>query len=156
MKNRKHRLQQFSKWGMTLLWIISMTGCQENTLYHVYQPVKSTGWDKGDTLHFVPPKSLSTTEGKSWQIGIRHKDSYPYQDIWLDIEGDTVHLMLTDKGGKWLGDGMGGIRQFYQEISLPASITGMDSIRQIKITHLMQHNPLPGICNIGIHIGKFP
>lgn len=156
MKSRRHPLQRFSKWTASLLLTVCLIGCQGNTLYHVYQPVESAGWDKGDTLYFVLPRPLAATDGENWQIGIRHQDSYPYQDIWLTVDGDTVHLKLTNKDGRWSGNGIGGIRQFYEDIPVPSLCTRTDSIRQIKVTHLMKHNPLPGICNVGIHIRRKP
>lgn len=135
-----------------LLFITILTiSCQDSTLYHSYQPVQTIGWDKNDTLVYTLPQALSN-QPYIYEIGIRHKDSYPYRDIWLTINQDTVHLYLADSIGNWRGNGIGGIRQsnFPIRLSQPTK----DSIKEFRITHVMRDHPLNGILNIGLKIEK--
>jgi gliding motility-associated lipoprotein GldH len=93
--------------------IFCLAACQNHTIYHLYQPVNQTGWGKDDTIHYTFTSPNSSAE-KQLEIGIRHKDSYRYRDIWLCIHQseqiDTVHLYLANKNGNWKGHGFGDMR----------------------------------------------
>lgn len=125
--------------------------CQNNILYHSYQPVQTTGWDKNDTLVYSLPQALPY-QPHLYEIGIRHKDSYPYRDVWLTINQDTIHLYLADSIGNWIGNGIGETRQ----ITFPVQLSQIpqDSIKEFRITHIMQDHPLNGILNVGLKIEK--
>lgn len=131
--------------------LLLFASCQE-TIYYSYQPVEYTGWDKNDTLIFKFHTPISTHESLEYQIGIRHKDSYKYRDIWLTINRDTVHLYLADSIGRWKGNGISGLCQ----ITFPYNPSRLhnDSIKELQITHIMQENPLPGIHDLGISIQR--
>lgn len=137
--------------GLLLLMGFS---CQENTLYHSYQPVDATGWSKNDTLVYALDSTLNGKESYAFQIGIRHKDSYPYRDLWLKINEDTLHLYLADSIGQWKGKGIGDLRQLQFPVTLP--MEPEDSLREFRIHHLMKDEPLSGISDIGIAIQKRP
>jgi gliding motility-associated lipoprotein GldH len=59
-------------------------------------------------------------------------------------------MYLADTTGYWLGNGIGNIKQ-YSNTFQPKMGT-RDSIKELRVTHIMQDNPLHGICDIGIHI----
>jgi gliding motility-associated lipoprotein GldH len=130
-----------------------MTSCHQGVLYHSYQPVNPTGWKQDDTLVFTCPQTLYTPDCQL-EIGIRHKDSYKYRDIWLTINTDTLHLYLADSIGNWEGNGIGDTRQWTKLI--PFKSTNQDSIKELRITHIMQDTPLKGIEHIGIKIKHVP
>lgn len=136
--------------GFYLLFVILLTiSCQNSTIYHSYQPVEKTGWNKNDTLVYSLPQALPN-QFYQYEIGIRHKDSYPYRDIWLTINQDTVHLYLADTTGYWKGRGIGNTRQATFPIRL--SLPSQDSIREFRIHHIMQDQPLNGILDVGLKI----
>lgn len=85
-----------------------------------------------------------------YEIGIRHKDSYKYRDLWLTINQDTLHLYLADSKGNWEGTGIGEIRQLTYPIEIHS--LNQDSIQEFHITHIMEDNPLYGIHDIGLKI----
>lgn len=132
-------------------FLITMVSCLQETIYHSYQPVSSTGWDKNDTLYFPLPTSIHA-ESHEYIIGIRHLYSYKYKDIWLKVNQDTIHLYLADSTNNWKGNGIGEIRQFNQPFKLHLSFN--DSIREFHVTHIMQDSLLNGIQDIGIQIRK--
>ena len=126
-----------------------LIACHNQTYYHSYQPVCKTGWYKNDTLIFTLKKPIINHSTHEYKIGIRHKDSYKFRDLWLTINQDTIHLYLADTQGHWLGNGIGEIRQ----ITFPFTFTPTnDSIKEIRITHIMQQNPLLNLQDIGISI----
>ena len=146
---------------MNKLLVICMTfclaACQNHTIYHLYQPVQLTGWDKEDTICYTYPPTESPVS-LQLEIGIRHKDSYSYRDIWLSIvqqeQVDTVHLYLANENGNWKGNGIGEMRLHAEEV--PILITPKDSIHTIRITHIMEEDTLKGIHDIGICIKERP
>lgn len=140
-------------WLIKSLFIILLTtSCQDNTLYHSYQPVKATGWEKNDTIVLAMPQKL-ISQPYQYEIGIRHKDSYKYRDLWLQINQDTIHLYLADTIGNWKGKGIGNMRQLVFPIRLKSF--QQDSIQEFRIHHIMQDNPLLDIHDVGIQI-KLP
>lgn len=133
---------------------LATTACQDTTLYHTYRPVPDTGWQNSDTLVYTLPKALPNQDYR-YGIGIRHKDSYLYRDIWLAISSDTahqdtIHLYLADTIGYWKGSGIGETRQF--TFPIRPNLPTQDSIRQFRIHHIMQDQPLNGILDIGLKI----
>lgn len=150
MRKQKTTINRGIYLWITLLLTVS---CQNHTIFHSYQPVDPTGWHKNDTLVFSLPETLSDASYQ-YEIGIRHKDSYKYRDIWLTVNQDTIHLYLADSIGKWEGNGIGEMRQTVFPIQLNPCIE--DSIKELHITHIMQDNPLKGINHIGMKIRKAP
>ena len=114
-------------------------------LFAIWKIKRKAGWCKAFE------QSKQNTLLKS-SIGIRHEDSYPYRDIWIIANQDTFHLYLADSTGKWKGKGLGNLRQIVFPVNL--NLQEQDSTIKIKINHIMQENPLPGIHDIGMHIEK--
>lgn len=134
-----------------LSFFLSVVSCQQDTIYHSYQPVDATGWDKNDSLYFSLTAPIYR-ESHEYEIGIRHQYSYKYKDIWLVINQDTIHLYLADSTGNWKGKGVGGIRQFTQSIKF--NQLRHDSIQGFHLTHIMKDSLLTGIQDVGIQIRK--
>lgn len=137
---------------ITAALALLLSACGTDVLHHKYLHVNAKGWDKSDTVQFIPDNPLPSDRKYEYHIGIRHDDSYPYRDIWLAIGYDTVHVYLADKDGNWLGDGIGEMRQLEIPINLHNTT---DSITQINVTHVMEHNPLPGVHNVGLRIKEW-
>lgn len=142
---------------LTIGMILCLVGCQNHTIYHLYQPVPATGWNKGDTICYTYPAPQPSIPLQI-EIGIRHKDSYLYRDIWLGIiqdeQVDTVHLYLANESGNWKGDGIGEMR-LYTEL-LPIQVCQKDSTHIIQVAHIMEDDMLKGINDIGICIKETP
>lgn len=151
LKKRKH--QTIIKIVTSFILLLSTVSCQQDTIYHSYQPVESTGWDKNDTLHFLLPNPIHR-ESHEFEIGVRHQYSYKYKDVWLTINQDTIHLYLADSTGNWKGNGIGEMRQFTQSIQLNQA--PYDSIQGFHLTHIMRDSLLTGIQDVGIRIKKKP
>lgn len=141
-------------------FLLLLTACQGNTSYHSYQPIQIEGWYRHDTLTYYLDSCYTEGLIDKLQIGIRHTDSYPYQDLWIGIltiakdsitreQTDSIHLFLADSNGVWEGTGIGETRVFIHEKTFPLKI---DSIIGIKVFHLMKEQPLKGINDVGICI----
>lgn len=158
MKNSLFSLRPTSKIIGCLLGLL--TACQGNTQYHSYQSVNHTGWYRDDTLIYTFDQEGFQQSATEVQLGIRHNDSYSYRDLWLTItpiykdttlseSPDTFHIYLADSTGNWIGHGIGEQRQFVQKLS-NFKFTSSDTLKEIRIQHIMQDQPLKGINDIGI------
>lgn len=150
---RKHQRQTTNIIACLLLSLFAITSCNNNTYYHSFQPVTSTGWNRNDTLLFSLPEHQHI-DSLAYTIGIRHQVSYKYRDIWLKINQDTLHLYLADSEGKWDGNGIGEFRQFTHPFHF--SHSAEDSIQEFRIVHIMQDTLLNGIHDIGLQIERKP
>lgn len=142
-----------------LILLCLLLACENNTLYHSFHPVDSAGWKKNDTLIYTIPSTVFANHPQ-FEIGIRHKDSYPYRDIWLSIshsgKTDTIHLYMANVNGSWKGHGIGENRQYSEELTDVSLNDATDSLSVIKLVHIMQDSILNGISDIGIHIKEMP
>ena len=130
--------------------LLLITSCTGHNRFHSYLPVNKDGWKRTDTLCFHAVPIDTNRNCMEISLGIRHTHKYPYRDIWLSIGKDTLHIDLADEQGRWKGKGIGDMRLVQQEASI--SLTDMDSCGTIRIHHIMQHDPLPGISDIGIEV----
>ena len=132
------------------LVLLLITSCTGHNRFHSYLPINKDGWKRTDTLCFHAVPIDTNRNCMEISLGIRHTHKYPYRDIWLSIGKDTLHIDLADEQGRWKGKGIGDMRLVQQEASI--SLTDMDSCGTIRIHHIMQHDPLPGISDIGIEV----
>lgn len=151
-----------------LKWLLGLTilclSCQDNILYHSYQPVPSTGWIKEDSLEYTLPTDLPQGNYAVY-IGVKHRGAYQYRDLWLSIhqeltdsissthQTDTIHLYLANSQGRWKGTGIGGTRLFVSETPLHLQQEENKEIT-LKISHIMKDEPLHAISFVGIKLEK--
>ena len=133
------------------LLIMILAACNGNTVYHQYKAVSLRGWEKSDTLCFSIALQ-DTNRPLHLFIETRHSEAYPYANLYLFINNDTVEYQLTNKNGKWTGIGLNAIYQnrfAYKDISLKHPDT-----LQIRICHGMTDKALKGISDIGICVER--
>lgn len=161
MKDRK--LQNRLKNNIVWLSALLLAACQSNTVYHSYQPAPLTGWNKSDTLIYTLPSTIPTG-AYELEIGIRHQEIYPYQNLWLGIAHnmkdsltytkDSLELILADKDGNWKGVGPGGLYQYTQTFKKSVYIDQEGNSRTFRIYHIMSDKPLKGVSDIGVKLTK--
>lgn len=146
------------------LLVLGLSSCKKGaTVYHAYLPVPSShGWNVDDTLTFTLPPNLLQAHYQL-QVELRNSDDYPYKDIWLSVSNnfrdslkfdtDTLHLYLSDATGRWINSTTAG--SFFQSafpLNKPFTLQMPSHSTQVRITHIMQQNPLPGITDVGIKL----
>ena len=151
MKRRSLKTNQ-AVYLLLLLWS-TVSACQNNTYYHSYQSASTAGWHKNDTFVYTLPDTIHLQDYE-YEIGIRHKDTYKYRDLWLMIYKDTLHLYLADSIGNWKGKGIGNTRQLMY--SWETNQLLQDSIAEFRMIHIMKDSILPDIQDIGLQIKKHP
>lgn len=151
MKRRSLKTNQ-AVYLLLLLWS-TVSACQNNTYYHSYQSASTAGWHKNDTFVYTLPDTIHLQDYE-YEIGIRHKDTYKYRDLWLMINKDTLHLYLADSIGNWKGKGIGNTRQLMYSWETNQQL--QDSIAEFRMIHIMKDSILPDIQDIGLQIKKHP
>lgn len=136
-----------------LALFLTFSACQNKTYYHSYQSASTAGWHKNDTFVYTLSNAINPSD-YDYEIGIRHKDTYKYRDLWLTINQDTLHLYLADSIGNWKGKGIGNTRQLtssWKINNLPE-----DSIAAFRMIHIMKDSILPDILDVGLQIKEHP
>lgn len=149
-KNKPNYPSAIASCLLTIL--LGLSACSnENVLHHSYRSIEPAGWKRYDTLSYTMPIPFIPTS-HHFEIGIRHKDSYPYRDLWLTINNDTLHVYLADSIGHWKGNGIGNLRQHV--IHVQPDVLASDSVSTFQVVHIMQDSILQDITDIGIRISE--
>lgn len=96
-------------------------------------------------------------------VTVRHKDAYPYNNLWLivgtQLPGDSlsqsrrVELPLADSYGKWLGSGLDDIYEHRIPIQLNAILPRAGTYR-FTFEQNMRQDPLPDMLSVGLRVEK--
>lgn len=127
-------------------------GCSKGKIYAHYEAVPIHGWHQDSTLLFTFPVK-DTLSTYCMTIHVRHMQNYPYQNMWLFIEQDTIEFYLADERGNWLGNSQNGTVNMpvLYEDSFHFAHSGEHTI---SIKHGMRDSVLNGITDIGLTITK--
>ena len=149
-----------------VLGILLLAGCSGDMIFSEYQAVDDRGWDKNDAIEFVFT-ATDSLQAHDVFIRVRNDDTYPFSNLFLITEmnfpeglqlKDTLEYIMADPSGKWLGSGIGGIKEnklWYKEnVVFPSP-----GVYTIRISHAMRQNgevagidQLTGITDVGIQI----
>lgn len=140
---------------------VLLAACVDGADRGVFVPVDGKGWAYTDTLELSLPKyqrddSACVLNG-GLSVAIRHTDSYPYSNIWLELsypdstDGmancDTVQIELCDRYGRWYGKGIGSLYQISVPLKREVAIAGDSPLR---LRHIMRVDTLRGIESAGV------
>lgn len=157
MKDRHLNTRIFSRGAViaVMLWTAVITACSPDVPGHSeWQSLPAEGWSFGDTLVFnaVEPDTLPVP---AMVLNVRHSDSYPYANLWMEVSydtadsiaRDTVNVVLADEFGHWYGQGNGVSFQFTDTIVPRQTVRPGSAIR---LRHIVRTDTLPDIEQIGI------
>ncbi|HPF52088.1 MAG TPA: gliding motility lipoprotein GldH [Draconibacterium sp.] len=135
--------------------------CDSNVVFEQYQPISNRIWNKDSVLVFDIPVT-DTISNHNLYLSVRSDVKYSYSNLWLFITikqpdgkslSDKFEITLADPGGKWLGEGFGGLKTreviFRSNVFFPVS-----GEYKISIGQGMREDVLQGISDIGIRIDK--
>ncbi len=144
-----------------LIFIISLSACENRVVFSDYTEVPSAVWAKDKFFAF----NVEIDDAEAlYEIDllIRNNDMFPRQNLWLSavqehnglpIKVDTVNVFLLDEQGKWRGKGFGlGYDNqliWKQKVKFPAKGNYI-----FRFGHLMRIDVLEGIERIGIEVIK--
>ncbi len=139
-------------------FFVGFISCNQKDVFFQYKKVNIESWKINQPVKISC--GLDTNQNYNFYIHIRNNNEYGYQNLWLFVaqkqhdkivRTDTVELFLADKFGKWLGSGVGALRE--NSVLYRKNVQGMDSC-DVFITQGMRTDELKGIQEVGLRIEK--
>ncbi len=139
---------------------LPFTACEHKPVCFSYCSTPVEGWEKGDTLRYHVD-TLRQTGHYTMSIGIRSSSAtpYPFQSLWLVVRQqwhnpeqqrcDTVECTLSNADGDITGT---GVSLYQYELPFTEMDLNEGASADIRITHLMRTEMLPGITDVGIKL----
>jgi gliding motility-associated lipoprotein GldH len=145
-----------------LIFCASIFGaCNKDVVFEKNVSIPDYKWDLNN-LVALDAEISDTTVPYNIYINVRNASGYQYSNLFLFMttglpDGssarDTLELTLADESGRWLGEGMGDLRDnrllFKKKFFFPEQGTYRFSLQQA-----MRVNPLPEIADVGLRIEK--
>ena len=141
--------------------LLVLFACDKNRVFETYKPVTGKGWHKDSVMTFTIPVK-DTLSNHNLYINIRNDINYKYSNLWLFvaleqpggvIAKDTFELVLADPAGKWLGEGIAGIKTsmlvYKRNVFFPVTGEYKFTIRQG-----MRETVLPHLTDVGVRVEK--
>ena len=98
---------------LVLIGTIAMFISCNNSIFNDYKTFENQTWNADSNVVFVYSASDTTSQNQI-VIKIRHTTDYEFQNLFLFVKAektDTLELLLANKEGRWLGKGIGDIRE---------------------------------------------
>jgi gliding motility-associated lipoprotein GldH len=96
-----------------IIFILVFSSCNNNNVFNDYKTFENQIWNADSNVVF--DYSVSDTTSKNQiVIKVRHTTNYEFQNLFLFCKTkktDTLELLLANKEGKWLGRGVGDVRE---------------------------------------------
>ena len=155
-----YKLVQYSFLG-TVAALLLFWSCDNNVVYEKNIAIPGQTW-KADFQPAFEFQIEDTTAFYNFYVNIRNNTDYPYRNLYLFVHSflpgnltatDTIEVYLADREGKWLGKGLGKIKEsrFFLKQHLIFPRKGRYTI---QLEQAMRRENLPGIEDIGIRIEK--
>lgn len=151
-------------WTIYFIFALSLLGlysCNNTRTYDQWVDIENFQWsqDSACTFNF---EITDTSESYNFNIGFRHLNQYPYQNIWVlsNLQGfknssfsDTIQYKIADEYGLWYGKRSASLYTFVERMY---SGVRFSSPGQYKLTlqHGMREQKLEGVSGVGIKIEK--
>lgn len=151
--------------GLYILLIATLlVSCDSNRLYEKNISIDNDMWSLEQMPNFEF-ENTDTISEVNLILNIRHSSIYPFSNLWVFIHAlspssatqvDTLETTLSQKDGKWLGDGLGDIWDLqvpFKKVRLTESGTYSFEIEQaMRHGNLSKIEQLPGVMEIGLRI----
>ncbi len=86
--------------------------CRSN-IQESYHSFNHNEWNS-DSIVTLKYNIYDTTKRYNLSLKIRHTVNYEFQNLFLFLKEekcDTIEIMLANKNGEWLGNGIGDVRE---------------------------------------------
>ena len=135
---------------------VCFTSCRNDIVYSQFCSIPSENWSVDEMAQF-DYEIADTTASYRMLIFVRHTERYPYQNMWLFVEDetlrDTIEFYLADDRGQWLGDKHHGFIEmpvlYEAERRFPHAGT-----YHMTIQHAMRDSVLRGVTDVGLEVVK--
>jgi gliding motility-associated lipoprotein GldH len=145
---------------LLLIAMLVHVSCDKQMVFNEFQRIDngSWGWDEPVNFSFSIEDTVTLHD---LQIQLRHTTEYPLSNLYMfvHVEGpsgqrmnDTIQFILAENSGKWIGKGIGNIREIgylYRKNTVFPD-TGMYSV---SIEQAMRLPEVP-VAEIGLRIRR--
>ncbi len=146
---------------LLLVFLITCSSCNLNSIYNENVSLKDTKWDKDALVSFnvIISDSLANYD---FYLNLRNTTDYRYSNLYLflmtrfpngNISRDTIEIVLADNKGRWLGKGWSNLKEnnilLKKGLRFPLSGNYVFFMQQA-----MRVDTLEGIHDIGLQISK--
>ncbi len=146
--------------GLFVLIFGGIACTPSDVLFQEFTDVPSAGWERDSAIQFDLAID-DTVQPYVVLVTVRHTDEYPFRNCYLGRQvigahgieyQDTVEIQLADAQGKWLGQGVGGIKTLTVPFRAQAVSFQKPGLYRFRFAHVMRETPLPGIRSIGLSV----
>ncbi|MGD0712211.1 MAG: gliding motility lipoprotein GldH [Bacteroidales bacterium] len=146
---------------LLLVTCIAFYSCDPKRIYDKFKDIKNGTWDRTETIKFEVTID-DTLSYNNIFINIRNSGSYKFSNLYLflntvypnrKISLDTVDCLLADNKGKWLGKGLGDLKDCKYLLKKGVRFH-KKGIYTFEFEQAMRVEKLEGIKSIGIRIEK--
>ena len=153
-------LSESARLALVALLVLLGTSCKQSPVYEEYLQVGEEGWHQDSTAEFKV-EIEDTTNPYVVQFNLRANDNYPYANLYLfrevssaaDLEyRDTAQIILADRYGEWLGEGIGDLKTFRRPFRNQPLRFNEPGAYTFSFTQAMRKDQLEGIKSVGLTI----
>lgn len=129
-------------------------------VFHEFKHIDNSTWRWEDPVEFLT-ELKDTIQLHNILIQLRHTTDYPLSNLYLfvHVQGpsgqtltDTINFILAEKSGKWLGNGLGNIREIGY-LYRKNTIFPVQGFYKISIEQAMRLPEVP-VTDIGLRIER--
>ncbi len=141
--------------------LMFLSSCDDARYFEENKKIDGGEWDQNNVLSFLVNVD-DTLHPFNVYINLRNAGTYRYSNLYLfvnshlpggQIQRDTLECILAAPDGKWLGEGLGDIKDsrilFKSGVVFPQK-----GEYRFEIIQAMRISPLPGIIDAGLRIEK--
>jgi len=143
------------------IFVFTMTSCDHERVYDRFKDIKNGVWNHNEPVQF-DVQIDDTISYNNVFINVRNYGNYKFSNIYFfmntiypnrKIARDTIDCRLADDKGKWLGKGLGDLKdcRFLLKKGVRFHQKGIYSF---VFEQAMRVDKLEGIKSIGIRIEK--
>lgn len=151
-----------------LVVVAILSSCNHEMEFVEYRNLNNGSWSKNDTISFEF-SNLDSTVNYNLFLNVRNDEDYQFSNLFVitqlkhplgKIEIDTLEYLMAEPTGKWLGSGIGSLKEsklWYKE-NIKFSDSG---VYKVNIIQAMRQNgnvegiqELLGITDVGLEIQK--
>ena len=145
--NNKNNFSGFLKF-LIFVYIVTNYSCTSKT-YSEYYSFKNNLWHTDSIIEFEF-NIIDTINKYDLTLNIRHTVDYEFQNLFVFVDAetrDTIELNLASKNGKWLGKGVGDVREIKHVINKQKTFSN-SGIQKIKVEQAMRYGSQKDIQNL--------
>ncbi len=144
-----------------ILIALSLVSCDRLRVYDKFKDIPEGNWDRNEKVKFDVQIDDTTSYNKVF-INVRNSGDFKFSNLFIflntiypngKISRDTIDCILADDRGKWLGKGLGDLKdcRFFLKKGVRFHQKG---IYTFEFEQAMRTERLEGIKSVGIRIEK--